>query len=1027
MIKNILLIIIILSTGLTSQPSLSDTMPDLPDSKSVEAYRSYWQAFEEHEAKLVEEGKSKFQTSWKEARKEFLKEQKKLTEAQIKFLNESAKKYREQLDKFQGASNRPFVMLNLAQIHNLIGNHYVNVDNNASMFAKNESLAILREIDESFPDFELNEQVLYLRAIILESLKQEEDALLVWKILAGKAAKSIHGVHARIAVGDHYFREEKITSALAYYNNAFSLLNKVETDNKQFEQIRINYRRAWAAHRAAELNTVLDATHQLLQPGTYAKTSEELSKIQLDAIDLMGDALYESNDLQIFKNTVQQKSLLHFAPTIGLRTIYRYSSEDIHSEAVKIGEYIIAEFPMARELPQVISYTADSYKKMGQTNKQIETLEKLAIMLPAQSLWRLTQKDNYNTVKKMIALSTKANEVVSNWHYENAMASGNTRRFMVAASYYENLINELPNLPSSEKWSLRYAHCFYFSDRLDEAEKHYSNLINAQKISNDTLQIATYQLVLTNEKQWRKSYAEATQKGLEPSSDDRSLVDLNKLQESINLFTAKFPNQSRAIDLLLVGASSNRDMNLLNQASGFWQRSLLLNASAAQRSVAIRGLVFAATKNGSNAEVVRLTRRFLKLENWNELGFSLASEIKSILSVSVRDESKRLNDSGEVARGGELLVEVADEYTDIPERAQIYRDGAYMLAIAGQWDQAEQAAKNYFASGDTTFAGDMHYLLGRSLQYQVRLSDAAKEYYTVGSKYPNHSKAKVSLTRAEKFAVSEGDYILAAKAANQVAAGSKSNQSRLEHYTRSASYLEKANNPLKALEVARQRLKSSKTLAEKLDSQLLMSRMLYLSGSEQEALDDITIVAKKIEKNRSKLSNSEYSILASRTYFILGDEQYKKFKDYKLRDRSGSNIKKIQTKSKYFGDMAELFDKSAAAGHPEWSTRSRFYLANAAENFADEIASLKTISQEPLGVEEKKKYQDTISRLQEMAKRYHSSNILASRKDPTAYRNISWVKRSSLRISSATNRIDSQKSEELPTSHNSDFPSNWSL
>src|SRR5690606_13082977 len=140
------------------------------------------------------------------------------------------------------------------------------------------------------------------------------------------------------------------------------------------------------------------------------------------------------------------------------------------------------------------------------------------------------------------------------------LAAGNERIFMTAASFYEILIDHAANVPESNTWRLRKAHCFYFAGRFEEASELYADLKSNYKVDAKDLQIASYQLVLTNEKFWRHLYAKAAEVGNDPLKDPATGKQLEKLEKSIDEFAARFPNQSRSIDLLLVGASANRDM-----------------------------------------------------------------------------------------------------------------------------------------------------------------------------------------------------------------------------------------------------------------------------------------------------------------------------------------------------------------------------------------------------------------------------------------------------------------------------------
>jgi tetratricopeptide (TPR) repeat protein len=614
---------------------------------------------------------------------------------------------------------------------------------------------------------------------------------------------------------------------------------------------------------------------------------------------------------------------------------------------------------------------------------------------------------------------------VASSYYDTGLASGNVKAFRAGASYYDILLEHQPNGPESNTWRLRRAHCYYFSGELDEAAKLYAQLKSEFKVDDDTLQVASYQLVLANEKRWRDAFAKAADQGNDPLKDTATIQALGALEKSVDEFAARFPSQSRSIDLLLVAASAGRDMDRYDSASRYWQRVLVSQPTPAQRGLAVRGMVFARMKTGSPGDVVEAARRFLKLEDWNTLGANLANEMRGVLSAAALDEGKRLNGSGKVQDAGQMLTQVAEEFPELPDRDRIWRDGAYMLAIAGDWGRAQKAAENYFAAGMLKNRADMTYLLARAHEYQLKLLDAAKKYFELGEKYPSHTRAGTSLTRAEKLALAEGDYALAAQAAAVQAEHAKRKSERLAHYARAVEYLDKADDPEKATSIAKRRLRASDTAGERIKSRLLLARATYKSGSEQEALDEITIISKDIDRQRAKLEPQEYAALAGETHFLLGEEARRKFEDFRIAERGGDAV---AAKSRLFEELVASYDRAAAAGDPKWATQSRFLLAGAAESFADEVAGEPARTGQATNSKTKSRYESTVDRLRALAKKYYSTNVLAARKDPARYRDDEWVKKSSLRLTGeASDLPESRHRDVIPTAARDDLPSDWSL
>ena len=136
-----------------------------------------------------------------------------------------------------------------------------------------------------------------------------------------------------------------------------------------------------------------------------------------------------------------------------------------------------------------------------------------------------------------------------------------------------------------------------------------------------------------------------------------------------------------------------------------------------------------------------------------------------VLASLLDQESKDLIDSGKIESAANMMVETAREVTTIPDHDKYIRDGAYNLAIAGKWEKAEQVATDYMKKPKAKYKDDALYLVARS-QNINSTSDASQNYYKLARTYPKHSRAYVSLERAESLAVTEQDYKLAGKSAS---------------------------------------------------------------------------------------------------------------------------------------------------------------------------------------------------------------------------------------------------------------------
>lgn len=998
---------------------------EAPDPAALKAYKQYWDAFAEYESQKQRASVEEFERARDGIKSAFEIKDRQQTEKRIELLNDGISRYEKHLEKMPGASNRSYVMLNLTQMLCEMAALQETVNTTSAAETRQRALALLKEIDDKYPNFNNANDALYLRATLLEKNREYDAALVVWRKLAQSAKADRYALHANLAVGDWEFQHASPDKALDRYDTAASMLGSIDTTDKGLDELRIQYRIGWAAYKATKHDRALEAAKALMSPGLASKAVRQKDKIVRDAIDLVAFSLYESDNVARTKEVVTKVPFNRYGAAILLVAMARYSGANQHERVADLGALAVDKFGSSRELPDVLLMTANANLALNRPVARINYLEKLAMLLPENSLWRSRFGNDSILTENLEEHATQAAITVANWHYENGLASTAVKSFENAAGFFTVLVQKYPAKPDALTWRLRIANCLLYSGQLQKAEEKYTELIAALKVSDDVLSVAMYQKALTLEKIWRQKFESAVQRGIDPIKDAPTLGELARLESVVNDHANKFPNQTRSIDLLLVAASANRDHNRFTDASRFWQRSLLASPSAGQRAMAVRGLVFAQLRSGKSADVIEMVRKFLRLETNQTLSQNLATELKGVLSSATIDEGQRLAKLGDNEAAGSVMIDIAKEFPDIPKREQIYRDGAYMLAIGGNWPAAEESAKSYLGANLKKYWGDMTYLVARANEFQMRFGPAVKNYLGLVETDPKHSRVDVALERAESLAVADEDFTSAARALTLKGDKATDRTERLSSYAKACDYRIKAGTLESALAIAQKRKVESKTEDEKLDSEILLAKVRYAQGDKQTAVDDMDSIAKQVERNKFKLGD-RYAGLAARSNEFLGDDLRDKFSEFRLAEKKDLN-KAVEEKSAMFTEMAVRYDRVASLDQAEASPRARFLLASSANEFADELSGLPTRTGEPLTLKSQTRFNQNISRMRDMAKRYHSNNILAKQRSPQFYSKSEWVKKSAIVLSAGGDPAIRDSKEQTTSATHVEVPQQWSL
>ena len=1021
--------IIVLISGLLfaiRQYALGQKNQDLANPTAMEAYHSFWQTFEKRQKGLIRDGQKKYESSWNKLSQDHFKQKFEVNKEIIQKLKESASDYRDQLRTSTHAENRPFVILNLAQVLYLLSENINNTESKGTITAyQEEAISLLNEIREDFPRFSKWDYALFLQANIYSTLGQKEKSFKTWVKIASKTHQSIYHVYAHTAMGDHYFYRENPHRAVINYEKALVILRHLKIAEQNQKILMLEYRQAWAAYRAGSLYKVIKTGTNILSPNRHLGKLNEQNKLNQDIVELLGDVLFELSETENIQRYLTYKSFGNHTPKVASYLAERYLNSRQFFRLEGTLKYILKIFPLSVELPQHLSLLAATYKAKNQTKSYINSLEQLALLLPAKSLWRAKHTRDAPAIKKMEKQSFQAALLLANWHFNTGISSGLSKHYMSAASFFSIILDFSPYHKEASKWRLAKAHCYYYSENYEEAAMQYTNLLSDVKLNIELLQTSSYQLALSYEKMWRRSFRDALEAGGQVTSDEKTLRRLNELELAVNNYVSNFPDSPKAIDLLLVAATANKDQGRYQMAITYWNKVLNLAPSVSQRSKALRGIVFATLKNGSTGDLIVALRKFLRVEDWSSLGPAMQKEFLGLLGQATLDEGLRLHDSGSIAEAGQLLVNIASEFRALPQRSRIMRDGAYYLAIAGHWLKAQEAGLSYLSWGLKQERADMLYLLARSYEYQLKFMQASDYYWQLASTYPKHKKTPTSLLRAEKLAEADDLFELAGDAAQLSSHHEKSHQKKMSALKRSINHYLNARQYRKAIKAGKSRLKLSSDLLEGYETKIMLAKT-YLAGQDiSKGMNIIKAVINSAKNAKMKLGVEKWSTIYGEANIVLASEFLKEYQAVSLWDKTGRFNNLLALKTKAYQKLKRIYVAAINSNHQEWSTMGRYMLGDISESFSTEISSaLYKLEQSGKRVPE-----SLVSKaidLKDFANRQFGQNIiLASKAD---YANNNWISKSMWRVKGAsTKQTKPFEKSAIPHAVHLDLPYQWSL
>lgn len=984
--------------------------------------KKYFDSFNQYEQKRISKAKQAYDQAVRKLNEEHNAKTAQQNRKKIEALTKAVEYYKKQLSSHADAFNRPNVLLNLAITLNELSVLSNTTELENSEFSKFEVVSVLSEIESNHPNFSELDKALYLKALTEQELEKNDQAFATWLKLSSVRSKTNYPIYASIAVGDAYFDQDQPSTALKFFEKAKRQRQKQSSKVSDPLETKIEYRIAWAAYRAANLEKVKASAMNLLNPMVPFFTRDMAKNIREDAIELLSSALFESQSISSAQSVLRNKDISKYAPSLGFNLMKKYHGVEQHKETIDLGLKVAEKFPLSAEYPQILVLIASSYEYLKLDARRIDTLEKAALLLPKTSLWRhkITDPDD---VRQMEESGRYAAEAVAIWNFEQGTANENTSRLMKAAAMYSLLVEFNPSSSDAVKWNLRQAHSYFYADELDKAEHLYKTAKTNLAVSPDELQIAAYQLVLTRERKWRKAFNQAIEKGEEPGQDTKAEGLLAGYAQATIEFVNRYPKQSRSVDLLLSLAGAYRDQGNTSKANEYWQRVLVSTAGVPKRALAIRGVVYSHINDNNFNEALKSVKRFLALEDWKSLGGNLKNELLMVLSSLVGKETRNLIENGEIKQAANIMVDTASEVKNLPDHDKFMRDGAYNLAIAGDWTKAEKTASDYLKNKRGKFKDDALYLVARAQEYQLKFDDAAKNYFRLAKMHPRHSRAYVSLERAEKLSLTNEDYMLAGESAELLAKRTRDNDQRYLVYMRAADHFIQAGKNGRAFDIADRAEKISKGSVQKLKSELLQARILYTNDQTTEAEEVANKVRSKVNKLKAKVGRKDWADILGQANLIMAEGIQRKFDSYHVDSEDLQAT--VSEKSVLFERLYERYIEAIGTDSMEHAPKARFLLARSSSEFSAELSTALS-KNDSLPYARRQTVKGQATRLSNIATKLHGENLIAQTKNPSAYKNNPWIMKSMV-ISGQGEKISNQNDTVLPDTIKFDLPSDWRM
>jgi hypothetical protein len=121
---------------------------EIPDPQALQAYKRFWDAFQDYERQKKKAAVEEYQRAREGLESLYAGKEKALVEKRVELLAGAIARYQENLEKTPTAANRPYVLLNLAQMYGELSSLQDSIGDGNAKQSRQAALSILKNLEE---------------------------------------------------------------------------------------------------------------------------------------------------------------------------------------------------------------------------------------------------------------------------------------------------------------------------------------------------------------------------------------------------------------------------------------------------------------------------------------------------------------------------------------------------------------------------------------------------------------------------------------------------------------------------------------------------------------------------------------------------------------------------------------------------------------------------------------------------------------------------------------------------------------
>jgi len=358
---------------------------------------------------------------------------------------------------------------------------------------KKQALSNYAWVLENAPDYPRLDEVLYIMASNEYNAGRTKAALKNYSKLIRQYKKSEYVPDAYLALGEHYFGDNKLTKATKAYKKAYKIGKKRDRPDTY---VYARYKLAWCDYNAQEYSAALKKFKYVVQQAEKGKGKVRLKEEALrDMVMSYAQVGEIEKAYKYFKKHAGKEKAFNL--TSKLAAVY--AKDGKYKENIGTLRHLINVNPDNPAAPDYQSQIVESYSQLGDRNQVRKEVTRLVELYRPGSSWAKKNSSNPDAVERAVTIAEQRMRALVTDYHQYAQKFKRVADYQLARDIYAQYLQVFPKSDDAYRLNFFYAEILWDLGEWEKAAEQYDSVVARDAKGQYTRECA-YNAILAWEK-----------------------------------------------------------------------------------------------------------------------------------------------------------------------------------------------------------------------------------------------------------------------------------------------------------------------------------------------------------------------------------------------------------------------------------------------------------------------------------------------------------------------------------------------